>query len=207
MNEIKILVVDDHAVMRMGLSSILNANKGLCVVGEAEDGRSAIAMTAKLTPDVILMDIMMPGMDGAEATVQIRKNFPDVKILIFTNYDAVDAIAHALAAGANGAILKNIDYKDLVSTIRTVAKGGRIIAPEIQRSIKESPPVEELSEKQLSILRSIIRGLTDADIACEHSMTANGVRDAITKIYTKLGAANRAEAVAIALRKQLLPLQ
>lgn len=207
MNEIKILVVDDHAVMRMGLSSILNANKGLSVVGEAEDGRSAIAMTAKLTPDVVLMDIMMPGMDGAEATAQIRKNFPDVKILIFTNYDAIDGIAHSLAAGANGAILKNIDYKDLVSTIRTIAKGGRIIAPEIQRSIRESPPVEELSERQLSILRSIIRGLTDADIALEHNMTANGVRDAITKIYTKLGAANRAEAVAIALRKQLLPLQ
>ena len=207
MNEIKILVVDDHAVMRMGLSSILNANKGLSVVGEAEDGRSAIAMTAKLTPDVVLMDIMMPGMDGAEATAQIRKNFPDVKILIFTNYDAIDGIAHSLAAGANGAILKNIDYKDLVSTIRTIAKGGRIIAPEIQRSIRESPPVEELSERQLSILRSISRGLTDADIALEHNMTANGVRDAITKIYTKLGAANRAEAVAIALRKQLLPLQ
>lgn len=207
MNEIKILVVDDHAVMRMGLSSILNANKGLCVVREAEDGRSAIAMTSKLMPDVILMDIMMPGMDGAEATAQIRKNFPDIKILIFTNYDAIDGIAHALAAGANGAILKNIDYKDLVSTIRTIAKGGRIIAPEIQRSIRESPPVEELSERQLSILRSIIRGLTDADIALEHNMTANGVRDAITKIYTKLGAANRAEAVAIALRKQLLPLQ
>ena len=207
MNEIKILVVDDHAVMRMGLSSILNANKGLSVVGEAEDGRSAIAMTAKLTPDVVLMDIMMPGMDGAEATAQIRKNFPDVKILIFTNYDAIDGIAHSLAAGANGAILKNIDYKDLVSTIRTIAKGGRIIAPEIQRSIRESPPVEELSERQLSILRSIILGLTDADIALEHNMTANGVRDAITKIYTKLGAANRAEAVAIALRKQLLPLQ
>lgn len=206
MKEIKVLVVDDHAVMRMGLSAILGANKGLSVVGEAEDGRSALALTAKLRPNVVLMDIMMPGMDGAEATAQICRDFPNVKVLVFTNYDAVDGIARALKAGASGAVLKNIDYKDLVDTIRTVARGGRIVAPEIQRSLKESPPVEVLSDRQLSILGSIVRGLTDVDIARECDLTANGVRDAITKIYTKLGAANRAEAVAIALRKHLLKI-
>ena len=206
MKEIKVLVVDDHAVMRMGLSAILGANKGLSVVGEAEDGRSALALTAKLRPNVVLMDIMMPGMDGAEATAQICRDFPNVKVLVFTNYDAVDGIARALKAGASGAVLKNIDYKDLVDTIRTVARGGRIVAPEIQRSLKESPPVEVLSDRQLSILGSIVRGLTDVDIARECNLTANGVRDAITKIYTKLGAANRAEAVAIALRKHLLKI-
>ena len=204
MKEIKVLVVDDHAVMRMGLSAILGANKGLSVVGEAEDGNSALALTAKLRPDVVLMDIMMPGMDGAEATARIRRDFPDVKVLIFTNYDAIDGIARALKAGASGAILKNIDYKDLVETIRTIARGGCIVAPEIHRSMRESPPVEELSERQIAILKSIVRGLTDADIAREWNMTANGVRDAITKIYAKLDAANRAEAVAIAMRKHLL---
>ena len=206
MKEIKVLVVDDHAVMRMGLSAILGANKGLSVVGEAEDGMSALALTEKLKPDVVLMDIMMPGMDGAEATAQICRDFPDVKVLVFTNYDAVDGIARALDAGASGAVLKNIDYKDLVDTIRTVARGGRIVAPEIQRSLRESPPVEDLSPRQLSILKAIVRGLTDADIARECDLTANGVRDAITKIYAKLGASNRAEAVAIALRKHLLKI-
>lgn len=202
--EIRILVADDHAVMRMGLTAILCASKGMTVVGEAEDGRSALAMTAKLRPDVVLMDIMMPGMDGAEATALMHRDFPDVKILVFTNYDTIDSIAHALDAGASGAILKNIDYKDLVETIRTIAGGGRIIAPEISRNMRESPPVEKLSDRQKSILGSMVRGLTDADIAMEYGMTANGVRDAVTKIYAKLDAANRAEAVAIALRKHIL---
>ena len=206
MKKIKILIADDHTIMRMGLTAILSSKKDLEVIGEADSGESAVQQARELRPDVILMDILMPHKDGAEATIEILKENPNAKILVLTSAVSADAIARALAAGASGALLKNIDYGDLVNTIRTIAGGGRIIAPEIQRMMREFPPVEELSPRQISILESMVRGLTDADIAAETGLKPNGVRDAITQIYGKLGAANRAEAVAIALRKHLLKI-
>lgn len=206
MKKIRILIADDHTIMRMGLSAILCAKDDLEVVGEADSGENAIRAAEELQPDVILMDILMPHKDGADATVEILTRHPGIKILLLTSAVSADAIARALKAGASGALLKNIDYEDLVATIRTIAAGGHIVAPEIQRMMRESPPAEELTERQHVILQAVVRGLTDTDIATELGMKPNGVRDAITKIYAKLGAANRAEAVAIALRKHLLKI-
>ena len=204
MKKIKVLIVDDHAIVRMGLASILGTRKDIEVVGDAEDGASAIRKTQKLAPDVVLMDIVMPEMDGATATAEILRVRPDTKILILTSFGTADGIAHALDAGAAGALIKNVDYAELVDAIRAVATGETVISPEITKMLRESPPVPELTERQRDILESMTRGLTDADIARQFGISQNMAREHITAIYQKIGAANRAEAVAIALRKHLL---
>ena len=206
MKTIRILIVDDHAIVRMGLASILGTKKDLEVVGDAEDGADAVHKAQKLTPDVVLMDIVMPEMDGATATAEILKSCPGTKVLILTSFGEADGIAHALAAGASGALMKNIDYSELVEAIRSVAAGRSVIAPEIQKMLKESPPIPELTERQRDILLSMSRGLTDADIATQLKLTPNSVREHITTIFNKLDAANKTEAVAIALRKHLLKI-
>ena len=204
MKKIKVLIVDDHAIVRMGLASILGTRKDIEVVGDAEDGASAIRKTQKLAPDVVLMDIVMPEMDGATATAEILRVRPGTKILILTSFGTADGIAHALDAGAAGALIKNVDYAELVDAIRAVATGETVISPEITKMLRESPPVPELTERQRDILESMTRGLTDADIARQFGISQNMAREHITAIYQKIGAANRAEAVAIALRKHLL---
>ena len=206
MKKIKVLIVDDHAIVRMGLASILGTKKDIEVVGDAEDGADAIRKTKRLTPDVVLMDIVMPEMDGATATAEIRRLIPTAKILILTSFGEADGIAHALDAGASGALMKNIDYSELVEAIRSVTDGKTVIAPEIKKMLQESPPVPELTERQREILLSMSRGLTDADIAIQLHLTSNSVREHITTIFSKLGAANKTEAVAIALRKHLLKI-
>ena len=206
MKKIKVLIVDDHAIVRMGLASILGTKRDIEVVGDAEDGADAIRKTKRLTPDVVLMDIVMPEMDGATATAEIRRLIPTAKILILTSFGEADGIAHALDAGASGALMKNIDYSELVEAIRSVADGKTVIAPEIKKMLQESPPVPELTERQREILLSMSRGLTDADIAIQLHLTSNSVREHITTIFSKLGAANKTEAVAIALRKHLLKI-
>ena len=203
-DKIKILIVDDHAIARMGLASILGTKPDLDVVGEAADGQEALDKVQTLAPDMIIMDLLMPGMDGATATALIHDVRPASKILILTTYGTADGIAHALEAGASGAVMKNIDYEELIDTIRAVASGKRVIAPEIRSAFRDSPPIPELTRRQHDILLSMSRGLTDADIAKELGLTPNSVREHITTIFNKLGAANKAEAVAIALRKHLL---
>ncbi|MBR2939771.1 MAG: response regulator transcription factor [Kiritimatiellae bacterium] len=204
MKPLKILIVDDHAIVRMGLASILETDPEFSVVGEADGGRDALQKAEELEPDIVLMDLMMPDMDGAAATAALHTRFPKLKILILTTFGTADGIAHAIKAGAAGAVMKNIDFKELVAAIRSAAAGKRVLSSEIRRSLEETPPIPELTDRQQQILDSLTRGLTDADIAAELKLSPNGVRDHITAIYTKLGAANRAEAVAIALRKHLL---
>ena len=206
MRKIKILIVDDHAIVRMGLASTLETHSDLAVVGEADDGAAALALAAELAPDLVLMDLMMPGMDGVETTTELHRRFPEMKILILTTYGTANGIARALEAGASGAVMKNIECSELADMIRAVIGGKTIVSPEIRRNLKSSPPVEELTERQQQILAAMINGLTDADIARTLQLSANSVRDHITAIFNKLGASNRAEAVAIALRKHLLKI-
>ena len=206
MKKIRLLVADDHAVVRMGLVALLESESDIEVVGEAGDGEAAIVAARKLTPDVILMDLVMPKKDGADATASIKAERPEVKILVLTTFSDTDDIARALNAGADGAMLKNSDYADVAAAIRKVAAGREAIAPEVKKMLAENPPLPELTDRQTDILTSMARGLTNADIARQFGITPDGVKFHITSILAKLGAANRSEAVAVALRKHLLKI-
>lgn len=206
MSEIKVLIVDDHAILRMGLSSLLATEKDIAVVGEVGNGEEAHRIALEAKPDVVIMDLMMPGMDGVETTRRIRADLPDTKVLILTTFSTADGIAHALEAGANGAIMKNVEFSEFVSAIRTVMAGGRAMSPEIERIMKDNPPVPLLSRRQSEILEAITRGLSNADIAQMLGISLDMVKEHVQTLFAKIGAANRTEAASMALRKHLIKI-
>jgi len=206
MNNIRILIVDDHAILRMGLASLLNAKPGLEVIGEAGNGLEGVRKAMKLHPDLIIMDLMMPKLDGIKATARLADEGSPAKVLILTTFGTSDSIAHALEAGASGAVMKNCDFEELVTAIRTIATGGNYISPEIERVLKADPPIATLSPRQTEILQSIVRGLSNPDIAKQLGISVDVVKEHVEALFQKIGAANRTEAVAIALRKHLLKL-
>lgn len=206
MTPVRVFLVDDHALMRQGLVSLLGTRKDIAVVGDAESGEAALRKVPRLKPDVIIMDLIMPGMDGAEATRQLRQILPEAHVLILTSFGTADGIAQALDAGASGAILKTVKLPALAEAIRTVASGGTAIAPEIQQMLDETTPIPPLSPRQNEILESIVRGLTNKDIAKKLGISAPMVNEHLTALFAKIGAANRTEAVTIALRKHLLKI-
>ena len=201
-----VLIVDDHAILRMGLRSLLDSSKDLTCIGDAADGESAIRLARQHQPDVAIMDLVMPGMDGVETTVELLKVSPKTRVLILTSFGTADGIAHALEAGAIGAILKSADYADILSAIRAVAAGENCISPEIRRILAENPVAPPLSTRQIQILAALARGLTNHDIALQLDLSDEVVKEYVANTLHKLGAANRAEAVAIALRKHLLKI-
>ena len=203
---IKVLLVDDHAVMRLGLAALLKTQKDFDVVGDVGDGESALAFVTAHETDVVIMDLMMPGLDGVETTRRLRAEHPETHVLVLTTYGTSDDIAHALDAGASGALLKTADLPDLVSAIRGVASGNRILSAEIEQILATDPPIPGLSERQSDILASVTRGLSNEDISKQLGISLQRVKEHVNAILTKLGAANRAEAVAIALRKHLLKI-
>ena len=206
MKEIKILIADDHAIVRMGLASLFSTQDGLKVVGDAADGNAAVRKALHLKPDVVVMDLMMPGKDGATATAEILEALPETKIVILTTFGTSDGIANALNAGATGALMKSDPTSDLVAAIRKVAKGGTSISAEIERLMEEDPPAKALTPRQMQILEGLVRGLTNQNIATELGIREDRVKGHVNAIFFKLGAANRTEAVAIALRKHLLKI-
>lgn len=201
-----LLIVDDHAVMRMGLASLLETCKNVKVIGDTGDGESAIKKALKLRPDVILMDLVMPEMDGVETTQRLLEKWPKANVLILTTFATSDGISQALEAGAKGAILKNSDLKGLLAAIHDVAEGKRHCSAEVEQIMTDDPPVPELSSRQQEILSAIVRGLSNPDIARQLGISLPMVKEHTSTLFAKLGVANRAEAVSIALRKQLLKL-
>ena len=199
----RILIVDDHALIRRGLADLLRYEKDLAVVGEASDGEAAVAVATELKPDVVVMDLMMPVMDGVEATQRIKEALPETKILILTTFGTSVDVARAIAAGASGAIVKDASMEDQLHAIRTVASGGKVLSPEIEKTVQEEP-LPEFTKRQLVILESAARGLTNKDIANMLNISPDAVKQHLAAICSKLGAANRAEAVNVAHRKHLL---
>ena len=199
----RILIVDDHALIRRGLADLLRYEKDLAVVGEASDGEAAVAVATELEPDVVVMDLMMPVMDGVEATRRIKAVLPEAKILILTTFGTSVDVARAIAAGASGAIMKDASMEDQLHAIRTVASGDKVLSPEIEKAVQEEP-LPEFTERQQLILESIARGLTNKDIANMLDISSDAVKQHFAAICAKLGAANRAEAVNVAHRKHLL---
>lgn len=206
MNKTKILIADDHTIVRIGLTALLNAEKDMEVVGEAKNGVETIKKAKQLLPDVIIMDLFMPKKNGIDATTEILDALPATKILILTSFGTSDGIARSLQAGAVGAFMKTADDGALVSAIRKVMHGERVISPEVRRMLNEDPPVPELSSRQREILNALATGLTNKEIAATISVRKDTVEDYLHILFSKLGASNRAEAVAIALRKQLLKI-
>lgn len=206
MTKIRVFVTDDHALVRMGLITLLQMENDLDVVGEAEDGRTALKKIQQLKPDVVVMDLMMPGMDGIETTRRLQDLLPSAKTLILTTSSSSTDISNALQSGASGAILKSATNTELLSAIRAIAGGKRYISPSIKTILLENPPIPTLTEKQREILQSITRGLTNPDIAKQFGISVASVKDHINLIFSKLGAANRSEAVTIALRNHLLKI-
>ena len=205
-NTIKVLVADDHSIVRMGLVTLLEMEPDLEVVGQSANGTAAVTDTLRLKPDVVVMDLMMPALNGADATAQIKARRPETKIVIFTTYPTSDLIARALESGATGAIFKTAADTELVKTIRKVAAGNTSISPDIRKLLASDPPVAALTPRQRDILESIVRGLSNPDIARELGISVDMVKEHVESLFLKIGAANRTEAVAIALRKHLLKI-
>ena len=206
MTKIKVLIADDHTVVRIGLRTLLSLTKDITVVGEARNGKLAVEETLRLRPDVVIMDLAMPKLDGVEATRKILAVAPATRILILTSYGSSDGIAHALELGAAGAMMKTADDERIVSAIHRIAAGSTYVSADIQRQLKSNPPVSRLSDRQAEVLQLIVDGRTSKEIATQLGIRSDSV-DAVTRsLFEKLGAANRAEAVAITLRKHLLEI-
>jgi len=205
MKKTSVLLVDDHALMRMGIRSLVELQPDMEIAGECDDGTSAIQLALGLSPDVIIMDLMMPNLGGADATNRIKESLPDAKIIILSSFGTSAEMSRAISFGADGAVLKESPITDLLSAIRTVAAGGKAIDKQIElfSQVSDCPT---FTTRQEAVLDSITRGLSNDDIATQLGISKPRVKQHLNEIYEKLGAANRTEAVAIALRMHLLKI-
>ena len=206
MSKIRILIADDHAIVRTGLAALLNRQRDLEVVAQAKNGDEAVAAAFREKPDVIIMDLMMPGKDGTTATGEIHASLPQAKILVLTSFGTSDGIAHALQSGANGALVKTAENDELIDAIRRVVAGERVLSPELENMMKNDPPLPELSPRQRTILQSMTDGLTSKEIGVRLGLKKDTVDKHINALLAKTGAVSRTQAVAIALRKHLLKI-
>ncbi len=204
MKKTRVMIVDDHSVVRMGLAAIINLEKDLVVCGEAESGADAVEAVKTLKPDVVVMDLMMPDMDGADTTCSILKVSPESKVLILTTFGTSEDLVRAVNAGATGAVTKNISNSELVDAIRDTAAGTPRFSPEIRQTLECPPPKPTFTSRQMQVLESITRGLSNDDISTLLNLSKTRIKQHLNEIYAKLGAANRAEAVAIAVRRNLV---
>ena len=204
MSPIRIFLADDHGLLRLGLATLIDFHDDLEIVGDAENGEEAVERVYRLKPDVVVMDLMMPVLDGVSATQRIKERLPETKVLILTSFGTSADVSRAIRAGASGALVKDTPNDELIDSIRKIAAGERVLSPEIERALADEPAPPEFTPRQLDVLGAITRGLTNAEIGRMLGISADAVRQHVIKVCELLGASNRAEAVAIALRKQLL---
>ena len=206
MTKLRILIADDHALVRMGIAALLSSQRDMAVVGQVANGEEAVREALRLRPDIVIMDLMMPVKDGIAATGEIKSALPDTEVLVLTTYATTDGIANALSSGARGAVFKSDANGELLTAIRAVAGGQKFVSPAIKRQFASDPPADPLSPRQSDILKGIVDGKSNADIARELGISQTVVRDHASVIFSKLGVTNRTEAAAAALRKHLLKL-
>ena len=190
----------------MGLSSLLECQPDMTVVGEAEDGEEAVRLAKKLSPDLVIMDLAMPVMNGTEATKKIVESCPSTRIFVLTSFPESIALARAFANGASGALVKDTPNDKLLTSLRKVIAGQRVIPPEIKRQINETSVFSSLTDRQRVFLELAARGFSNEDIVRQHKTTIDAVKKQFSVIFQRLGVSNRAEAVAYAQRKHLLKI-
>jgi len=203
------MLVDDHAMVRRGLTAFLNIHSDLQLVGEAADGQEAIELCDSFKPDVILMDLKMPVMDGIDATIKIRAQHPNIEIIALTSFKERELVQQALQAGAISYLLKGVTAQELATAIRNAHKNQPTLAPEatraLIRSAKEGPkPGHDLTPREQQVLELMANGLSNPEIANELNVSRSTARAHVSQILSKLGVNNRAEAIALAFRSNLV---
>ena len=204
MSKVRILIADDHAIVRMGVKLLLSAEKEFQIIGEAEDGLGALEMSLKAEPDLVILDLMMPKMNGVDVTRKVKEKLPDAKIVLLTSFATAEGLAQALQYGANGIVLKSSAEVELIPAIRTVLSGKRHLSVGLKGQLKLSLPTIVLTERQECILRSVMEGRSNADIAGQQGIAEITVKNHLAAIFNKLSVSNRSEAVAVAMKKHLL---
>lgn len=211
MSKIRVLIVDDHAILREGIRALLAAHDDIEAVGEAADGREAVEKVQQLTPDVVLMDVAMPLMDGLEATRRIRKDNPKTKVLILTQYDNKEYILSSIKAGASGCVPKRVVTSELISAIRAVRLGDSFLHPSATKFLiedylqkVEDDPYDSLTDREREILKLVAEGRTNREIADLLSVSVKTVLGHRTSVMEKLDIHNRTELIKYAIRKGLI---
>jgi two-component system, NarL family, response regulator LiaR len=206
---IRVLIVDDHAMVRKGLTTILKTDSGLELVGEANDGREAIEFCEKLKPEVVLMDLVMPGLGGVAATRTIHQRWPEMKVIALTSFQEKELVQDALQAGAIGYLIKNISGAELAEAIRQAHSGRPTLAPEAMQALIQQPSEVEsmaasLTRREQDVLALLVKGMSNPEIA-EHLVISRAtVKVHVSSILSKLGVASRAEAISVAIQNKLV---
>lgn len=214
MSKIRVAIADDHAILREGIRALLLSDDDVEVVGEASDGAEAIALAERARPDVLVMDIAMPGLGGLEAAAMIRKANPDVRILVLSQYDNPEYVRRFLRLGASGYVLKRAAGTELLSAIRAVARGGLVIDPSVARSaIADGPgdqsaaedPYETLTDREKQVLKLVAEGATNKDVASALGVSVKTAMSHREHVMQKLGLHNRTDLIRFALRHGIVP--
>ena len=203
---IKVLSVDDHALLREGIAALVNGESDMKLVAEATNGQEGIEKFRAHRPDVTLMDLQMPALNGIEAIIGIRSEFPNARIIVLTTYAGDAQVLRALRAGAQGYILKGHVRRELLDTIRAVHAGQKRIPPEVAAELAEHAIEDELSARELDVLRLIATGNANKEIACQLAIAEDTVKSHVTNILAKLGANDRTHAVTIGLKRGIIEL-
>jgi two-component system, NarL family, response regulator LiaR len=211
--KVRVLIVDDHAMVRRGLATFLKAFSDLELVGEASSGEEAIALCQTITPDVVLMDLIMPGLSGVESTAQIRQKCPTVQVIALTSSKEHEMVQSVLRAGAIGYLLKDITADELAAAIRAAAVGEPTLSMEATQALIEaatqparSSSLEQvLTEREMQVLKLMVEGLSNPEIAERLSVSRSTVKTHVSNVLSKLGVGSRVEAVTLALNRKLIP--
>ncbi|WP_158821699.1 response regulator transcription factor [Granulicella sp. S156] len=201
---IKVLIVDDHPVVRFGLRTMLETEENIQVTGMAGSAKEALLEVQRIQPDVVLMDLRMPEMEGTEAIAELRRIQPDIRILVLTNYEADEDILRALQAGAMGYLLKNTPHEEIVQAVEMVYENKRCVPPNIAQRLLETVGRKELSQRELEVLTLVAMGLSNKEIARSLFISDKTARNHVVSCLTKLGANDRTEAATTAIRRGLI---
>ncbi len=205
-SKIRILAVDDHPVVRQGIAGLVGIQTDMVLIGDASNGRDAIQQFRTHHPDITLMDLQMPEMNGIEALIAIRNEFPEAKVIVLTTYAGDTQIVRALRAGAQAYLLKNTLHKELLDTIRAVHTGKKTLSPEVSYQIAEHATDDALTPAEIAVLRLIAAGNANKQIADQLSITEETVKSRVKCILSKLGANDRTHAVTIGLKRGIIEL-
>jgi DNA-binding NarL/FixJ family response regulator len=203
-NSIRVLAVDDHPLVRQGIASLIAVQQDMTLVGEASNGRDAIQQFRTLRPDVTLMDLQMPEMNGIDAIIAIRNEFPEARIVVLTTYVGDVQILRALKAGARAYLLKNMLHKELLDTIRGVHQGNKNLSPDASYQLAEHATDDSLTPAEVSVLRLIAAGNANKQIADQLSVTEETVKGRVKNILSKLGANDRTHAAMIGMKRGII---